>query len=100
MNKLKRIFGFVIPFAIIIAICFGVVLPLAINEERKLDTKNFLADESGASSADKSQKGGAIYLEEGATYIMTGGTIENHKNIYGGAVYVSNKATFNFKYCS
>ncbi len=94
MKKFKKILCFVIPFMILLGICFGGVLPLAVREERKLDIRNFLADESGASSAPKSQKGGAIFLEEGATYTMNGGTISNNSNVYGGAIYISNKASF------
>jgi len=52
------------------------------------------AQETGADSAPISEKGGAIYLHDGATYEMVGGVITGHTKRYGGAVYVGNGATF------
>ncbi len=46
-----------------------------------------------ASSAPKSQKGGAIYLEEGATMHFDGGTIEGSNNVFGGAIFLEKGAT-------
>jgi len=45
-------------------------------------------------SATRQEKGGVIYVEEGSTYTMHGGTISGEGTTYGGAVYVSSGATF------
>ncbi len=103
MKKLKFIMFFVVPFALVVAIVTMAVLPLVFNRDVSQKTKNLTAEErasgsessdSGASEADRSLKGGAIYLEPYATYTMNGGTISGSSNTYGGAVFISTGATF------
>ena len=54
-----------------------------------------MADEtSPAQGQSTSYKGGAVFLEPDSTFIMIGGTIQNHTNTYGGAIFISEGATF------
>ncbi len=103
MKKLKKVLCFVIPLLVVFAIAISVIVPLSLNNKEDVTHKNFSAEErasgsdasdSGASSADKSKKGGAIYLEPYSTYTMNGGTISNSHNTYGGAIFISTGATF------
>lgn len=52
------------------------------------------AEETGASSAPSSEKGGCHYLGAGTKMTMSSGTITGKKNKYGGAVFISDGATF------
>lgn len=100
MKKVKRlIVCLVLPVVILAGLTLAIVLPL-LKTEPKPSAKEFnqveyaRADETGAGSADKSQKGGAIYLESNSTFTMKGGTISGHTSTYGGAIFVSSGATF------
>ena len=53
-----------------------------------------LAEDTGASEADISEKGGAVYLKEGARYTMSDGSISGKSVKYGGAVFIEKNATF------
>lgn len=80
------------------AVCLGVFL----HDRKSLERKNaqhnqnvLKADviDTGAGSAETSEKGGAIYLETGNTlYLNKGATISGHANRYGSAIYVSKGA--------
>ena len=54
-----------------------------------------LATESGATLQDSkvTQKGGAVYVELGGTFTMTGGVIQRSEALYGGAVYMDDSGT-------
>ncbi|MBQ3158630.1 MAG: hypothetical protein IJB98_02950, partial [Clostridia bacterium] len=52
---------------------------------------------SGASSIAEVEKGGAVYLQNDATYTMKGGSIKNKTATYGGAVYESDGTVFNMQ---
>ena len=56
--------------------------------------QQIIAEDTGASSAGKDQKGGAVYIENGASYVMRGGTIAGMTKTYGGAVYIASGSTF------
>ena len=93
-KKLKLFFMVIIPL-----LCLFVAgIPFTFADYQENDVIKTItettAEDTGASTADKSFKGGALYLGSGADYIMSGGTITNKNNVYGGAVYVSKEATF------
>lgn len=50
--------------------------------------------DTGVSLADETEKGGAVYVKEGAKYTMSGGSINSKKVKYGGAVFIEEGATF------
>ena len=97
-KRIKVIIAIILPIISILSIC----LPFAvyINRERKeeppkkVETIVTSAEDTGASSAGRDQKGGAIFVDNNATYTMTGGTISGMVKKYGGAVYIGNGATF------
>ena len=97
-KRIKVIIAIILPIISILSIC----LPFAvyINRERKeeppkkVETIVTSAEDTGASSAGRDQKGGAIFVDNNATYTMTGGSIIGTKKTYGGAVFIGNGATF------
>ena len=93
-KKLKLILFVLLP--IICIIVAGIPFTLADYPETSIEqTMNGTsAEDTGASTADKSLKGGAFYISGGASYTMTGGSITGKTNQYGGAVYVTNGSTF------
>ena len=102
MGKLgKRIIAMVMPIMMVAIVSLCLCLPLGGKE--KTDNSNngnntpiyfASAEETGASTASSSEKGGAIYVGVNANYTMKGGTIEGKTNTYGGAVFISSGATF------
>ena len=52
-------------------------------------------EETGASTAPTTMKGGAIYIGPGVDFNVTAGTFSNHEAYYGGAFFVDNGATLN-----
>ena len=52
------------------------------------------SENTGASEASYTMKGGAIHISSGSTFEFDSGTIQNHEGYFGGAVYVSKDATF------
>lgn len=99
---IKKILCFVMPIMLVAIVGLGILIPMA---ERKKEDGISLpssdaniyyasAEDSGASTADITQKGGAIYLGTNSSLTMEGGEINGHSNTYGGAVYVSSGATF------
>ena len=78
-KRIKVIIAIILPIISILSIC----LPFAvdINRERKeeppkkVETIVTSAEDTGASSAGRDQKGGAIFVDNNATYTMTGGSI-------------------------
>ena len=93
-KKLKLVLFILLP--IICLIIAGIPFTLADYPETPIEqTMNGTsAEDTGASTADKSMKGGALYISGGASYTMTGGSITGKTNQYGGAVYVTNGSTF------
>ncbi len=95
MKKIKSVFCIFIPVFIALVVIIGVFVPFALKDASQNDEiRHFDAEETGASTADRSQKGGAIYVDAGANYVMNGGVISGKRNVYGGAVYVGKGATF------
>ncbi len=47
----------------------------------------------GTIGGEETKYGGAVFVSPGATFIMKGGTIENSKATYGGAIFVANGGT-------
>lgn len=91
--------------AMIVSLGFG--LAIFLPRFTKADNTNLANTEiketmeatiTGANSAPASEKGGAVFLEgidgEETIFTMTGGEISGHNKLYGGAVYIANKATF------
>ena len=97
-KKIKIIVSIILPLISIISICLPFVVD--INRETKeeppkrVETIVTSAEDTGASSAGRDQKGGTIFVDNNATYTMTGGTISGMVKKYGGAVYIGNGATF------
>lgn len=52
------------------------------------------AEETGASTANSSEKGGSIYVTTGSTFNFEGGIIQGHNKKFGGAVYVTENSKF------
>lgn len=103
MKGLRKLLCFFVPLALAIAVCFGFILPLAINGELWNDSNSMTssAEESpsntGASTADQSLKGGAIFMQPGSStssFDMNGGEISNSENKYGGAIFISTGTAF------
>ncbi|MBR2909129.1 MAG: hypothetical protein IKC11_02145 [Clostridia bacterium] len=94
-KRYKIILSMLLPIMCITSLCLSFLLPnTKAQEEIPNKNVNTTAEDTGASSAGKDKKGGAVYIENGATYVMNGGTISGMTKNYGGAVYVSNGATF------
>ncbi|MBQ7466495.1 MAG: leucine-rich repeat domain-containing protein, partial [Clostridia bacterium] len=77
--------------------------PSVVEEESTKDIKNIPGvyyaseqevEESGVAQASMSEKGGAIYVGNGSSYVMNGGTFKSQSATYGGAVYVAAGGTF------
>ena len=88
-------------FAVVIclSVCLAIFLPKDTKADDNFYNASFLSDmtaaETGADVAPVSDKGGAIYLSNGATFDFVGGRISGHHKKYGGAVYVGANSTFN-----
>lgn len=50
--------------------------------------------DSRVSEVGVDEKGGAIYVGKGSTYVMSGGVLNNKSNTFGGAVFVDEGGTF------
>ena len=104
MGKLgKRIIAMVMPIMLVAIVSLCLCLPMANKDvgnnnvdynSNKTPIYFASAEETGASTASSSEKGGAIYVGVNANYTMKGGTIEGKTNTYGGAVFISSGATF------
>ena len=104
MGKLgKRIIAMVMPIIMVAIVSLCLCLPMANkdvgNNNVDYNSNNTpiyfaSAEETGASTASSTYKGGAIYVGVNANYTMKGGTIEGKTNTYGGAVFISSGATF------
>ena len=102
MGKIgKRIIATVMPIIMVAIISLCLCLPLGGKDKTENSNKGnntpiyfASAEETGASTASSSEKGGAIYVGVNSTYMMKGGTIEGKTKIYGGAVFISSGATF------
>ena len=102
MGKIgKRIIGVVMPIIMVAIVSLCLCLPLGGKDKTENSNKGnntpiyfASAEETGASTASSSEKGGAIYVGVNANYTMKGGTIEGKTKIYGGAVFISSGATF------
>ena len=120
MNRRSKLIAGIIAPLLAIVLCLGVILPSvfvwkenkesvpastpSVEEGSKWSDRVLAvaetgdvtldADITGASSADASLKGGAIVLENRATFTMTGGTVSGHERVYGGAIFIGNGATF------
>ncbi len=91
----KKLLSIFIPIIMVAVVALGVVLPTSLADRKEaVNNTATYAEDTGASTAEKSKKGGAIFLAEGVSYTMKGGKIEGKKKKYGGAVYVSKDATF------
>ena len=93
-KRYKIILSILLPIICITSVCLSFLLPKTKAEPEITSPQQIIAEDTGASSAGKDQKGGAIYIENGASYVMRGGTIEGKIKKYGGAIYVANGATF------
>ena len=102
MGKIgKRIIAIVMPIILVAIVSLCLCLPLGGKDKTENSNKGnntpiyfASAEETGASTASSSEKGGAIYVGVNANYTMKGGTIEGKTNTYGGAVFISSGATF------
>ena len=102
MGKLgKRIIAIVMPIMLVAIVSLCLCLPLGGKDKTENSNKGnntpiyfASAEETGASTASSSEKGGAIYVGVNANYTMKGGTIDAKTNTYGGAVFISSGATF------
>ena len=102
MGKIgKRIIAVVMPIIMVAIVSLCLCLPLGRKDKTENSNKGnntpiyfASAEETGASTASSSKKGGAIYVGVNANYTMKGGTIEGKINTYGGAVFISSGATF------
>ena len=102
MGKIgKRIIAIVMPIIMVAIVSLCLCLPLGGKDKTENSNKGnntpiyfASAEETGASTASSSEKGGAIYVGVNANYTMKGGTIEGKTNTYGGAVFISSGATF------
>ena len=102
MGKIgKRIIAIVMPIIMVAIVSLCLCLPLGGKDKTENSNKGnntpiyfASAEETGASTASSSEKGGAIYVGVNANYTMKGGTIDAKTNTYGGAVFISSGATF------
>ena len=104
MGKIgKRIIAIVMPIIMVAIVSLCLCLPMANKDvgnnnvdynSNKTPIYFASAEETGASTASSSEKGGAIYVGVNANYTMKGGTIEGKTKTYGGAVFISSGATF------
>lgn len=97
MKKTKNIISLIVLMIICISsLCVYFFMP-STKADDKVSTSQIVYSglDTGASQADKSKKGGALFVNNGSTYNMLGGTIQKTENAYGGAVFVADGATFN-----
>ena len=104
MGKIgKRIIAVVMPIMLVAIVSLCLCLPMANKDvgnnnvdynSNKTPIYFASAEDTGASTASSSEKGGAIYVGVNANYTMKGGTIEGKTKTYGGAVFISSGATF------
>ena len=93
-KRYKIILSILLPIICITSVCLSFLMPRTKAEQKTTTPQQIIAENTGASSASKTQKGGSIYVENGATYVMNGGTITGMTKTYGGAVYIEDGATF------
>ncbi|MBQ3158675.1 MAG: hypothetical protein IJB98_03175, partial [Clostridia bacterium] len=74
-KRYKIILSILLPIICITSVCLSFLLPKTKAEKENNLPQQIIAEDTGASSAGKEQKGGAVYIENGATYVMRGGTI-------------------------
>lgn len=84
-------------------VCLSFSFPLSLASEYNKDTQTSVNDiimfasaseDTGASSAPSSEKGGCYYLGAGTYMKFTDGKITGTSKKYGGAVFISDGATF------
>lgn len=86
-------------------VCLSFNFPLNLLKTNEQENKNqssvndiimfaVASEDTGASSAPSSEKGGCHYLGAGTKMTMSEGTITGTSKKYGGAVYISSGATF------
>ena len=105
-KRFKILLSIILPIICITSVCLSFLLPVnnksneKVNEIQINKTRyeaNYFAtadEKSPAQGQSSSYKGGAIFLEPNAIFIMSGGTLQSHTNTYGGAVFISEGATF------
>ena len=93
-KRYKIVLSILLPIVCITSLCLSFLMPKTKAELETTTPQQITAENTGASSASKDQKGGAVYIENGATYVMNGGTIAGMTKTYGGAVYIASGATF------
>jgi len=95
MKKRNKLISLVIIGLSVIVLTLSFLFPSIIKkDETTAIRKGAVAEETGARQYDRTEKGGAVYIEAGATYTMKGGTLMNFQKRFGGAVYVASGATF------
>jgi len=95
MNKRNKLLSLVIIGISVIVLTLSFLFPAIIKRDETTEIhKGAVAEDSGASQYDRTEKGGAVYIEAGATYTMKGGTLMNFQKRFGGAVYIAKGATF------
>ena len=94
-KSIKLLLIILLPIICITSVCLSFLLPETKADPNSPQIEQTLnAEDTGASKAGKDQKGGAVYVERGSTYTMTGGSMSAKERTYGGAVYVANGGTF------
>ena len=107
-KRFKILLAIILPIMCITSLCMSFLMISNDNKTEKVEEEKVsvnktryeanyfaMADEtSPAQGQNISYKGGAVFLEPDSTFIMIGGTIQNHTNTYGGAVFISEGATF------
>ena len=113
---MKNIWKFILSISVSMAILFGVLLSVGLvlkkQDEQIINNNDNVVTETnpdtygdmiyyasegettGAEEAPKANKGGAIYVGNGSTFTMSGGTISNFESQFGGAIYVASGGTF------
>lgn len=100
MKKRWKLILLSVNFAIMLSLVAVVAVLLPRNtkaddkEVVQIEVTDASVEDNGEDTANEAVKGGAVYLDDGATYTMTGGVIANAKNEYGGAVYIGSGAKF------
>ena len=94
-KKRKVILSIVLPVVCIMVLC-ACLIPVLKKEEPVPERQQVevSAEDTGASLADRSEKGGAVYLTNNASYTMSGGSIKGKDNTYGGAIFLESGCTF------
>ena len=72
---------------------------VVVNNKTRYEANYFAEAGEGAPAQGQSSyyKGGAVFLENGVSFTMNGGTIENKSNIFGGAIFIGCGATFTMR---